>query len=135
MCTDAQPQSRGGDLAVQSPDLVTVPRQCSHVLRDSCWRHSVLHSVARSESMVKLCSRKLSAGERGKEMKVRGSTVADGNVCGVRQDWRKSLRVILSYEEEIDFGKNMTSLGGKNPIIVVVFGVGHSSGPRRWKGC
>lgn len=67
-------------------------------------------------------------------MKVCGSTVAAGNVCGARQDRRKSLRVILSYEE-IDFGKNMTSLGGKKPIIVVVFGVGHSSGPRRWKGC
>jgi len=36
--------------------------------------------------------------------------------------------VIRSYKEEIDFGKTMTSLGGKNPIVVVVFGVGHGNG-------
>lgn len=44
------------------------------------------------------------------------------NFCGARKDRRKSLQVILSYEEEIDFGKNMTSLGGKKLLYLWYLG-------------
>lgn len=70
MYTDAQTQSCREDLAIQSPDLVTVPRQRSHVLQDSRWLHADLHPVAWLVSIVKSRSRKLSreySTERKKE--------------------------------------------------------------------